>query len=247
MISARGLRKRYGHLQVLNGIDLDIDAGKVTAVVGPNGSGKTTFNKIVLGLVRSDAGTLTFDGRVLDGNGRYRTRIGYMPQIARYPDNLCGDDVARLLSDLRGGSRALDRDLIERLALGDVMRAPLRTLSGGTRQRINAALAFLFSPELLILDEPTAGLDPLSSSALKDKILRERADGRTFIITSHVLSEVDELADRIAFVLDGAVRFAGTPAALKRETHQATLERAIAALMRGRLTDVQHEAEAVPA
>jgi len=112
------------------------------------------------------------------------------------------------------------------------MRVPLRNLSGGTRQRINAALAFLFHPELLILDEPTAGLDPISSSALKDKILRERAAGRTFIITSHVLSELEELADRVAFLLDGSVRFEGTPAALRHETGQPTLERAVAFLMR---------------
>ena len=249
LVSARGLRKSYGGLCVLNGIDLDIFAGQVTAIVGPNASGKTTFNKIVLGLVRADAGMVAFDGRPLNGDAAYRARIGYMPQHARYPENLCGDDVARMLSDLRGPVRVLDRELIDRLSLGEAMRAPLRTLSGGSRQRINAALAFLFSPDLLILDEPTAGLDPLSSSALKDKILRERAAGRTFIITSHVLSEVDELADRVAFVLDGAVRFAGTPAALKRETGQPTLERAIAALMRGEPASARSrpEREGVPA
>jgi Cu-processing system ATP-binding protein len=232
VISARGVTKCYGRLRVLAGVDLDISRGQVTAIVGPNASGKTTFNKIVLGLVRPDRGTLMFDGRPLGGEAAYRSRVGYMPQIARYPENLRGEDLVRMLADLRAKSRGRDEELLELFALGSAMRSPLRNLSGGTRQRINAALAFLFRPDLLILDEPTAGLDPLSSSALKDKILRERGAGRTFIMTSHVLSELEELADQVAFLLDGSVRFAGTPAALRLETGQSTLERAVAHLMR---------------
>ena len=234
IIAARGVRKRYGSLPVLTGVDLDIPRGLVTAIVGPNASGKTTFNKIVLGLVRPDAGELTFDGHRVNGDARYRTRIGYMPQLARYPANLRGEDLVRMLADLRGSPTDRDEELFADLALGaDVLRQPLRTLSGGMRQRINAALAFLFRPELLILDEPTAGLDPISSSALKDKILRVRGSGRTVLITSHVLSELEELADNVVFLLDGAVRFQGVPAALRRETSQPTLERAIAHVMRG--------------
>ena len=232
MIVARGLSKRFGRLQVLSGVDLDVAPGQVTAVVGPNASGKTTFNKIVLGLVRRDAGEVLFDGQPINGDAAYRARIGYMPQIARFPENLCGADLVRMLSDLRGVSQARDEELIDLLALGPVLRTPLRVLSGGTRQRINAALAFLFRPELFILDEPTAGLDPISSGVLKDKILRERSTGRTFIVTSHVLSELEELADRIAFLLDGAIRFNGTKQELKQSTGQLTLERAIAHLMR---------------
>jgi Cu-processing system ATP-binding protein len=234
IVSARGITKSYGRLSVLAGIDLDIPTGMVTAIVGPNASGKTTFNKIVLGLVRPDGGELTFDGRRVNGDAAYRARIGYMPQLARYPANLRGEDLVRMLADLRNAPRDRDEELFTDLALGaDVLRQPLRNLSGGMRQRINAALAFLFRPDLLILDEPTAGLDPISSSALKDKILRERTAGRTVIITSHVLSELEELADNVAFLLDGAVRFLGTPAALRRETSQPTLERAIAHVMRG--------------
>jgi Cu-processing system ATP-binding protein len=108
---------------------------------------------------------------------------------------------------------------------------PLRHLSGGMRQRVNAALAFLFSPELLILDEPTAGLDPISSSVLKDTIRRDRDNGCTFIVTSHVLSELEEIADRVAFLLEGRIRFSGTTRELKQTTGQATLERAVAHLM----------------
>ena len=232
MIRARGVKKRFGRLQVLNGVDLDVARGSITAIVGPNASGKTTFNRIVLGLVRPDGGEIVFDGYRLNGAAGYRDRIGYMPQIARYPENLSGRDVMSLLRDVRGDGRPRDEELVEEFALGPVLDKPLRLLSGGMRQRINAALAFLFRADLLILDEPTAGLDPISAGTLKDKMQRERASGRTMIVTSHVLSELDELADRIVFLLEGVVRFGGTRDELLAATSESTLERAVARLMR---------------
>jgi Cu-processing system ATP-binding protein len=233
MISARGVRKRFGRLQVLNGVDLDVVRGSITAIVGPNASGKTTFNRIILGLVRRDAGEVRFDGELLNGRSEYRANIGYMPQIARYPDNLSGRDVMRLVRDVRGDATPRDEELLETLELGPSLDKPLRVLSGGMRQRINAALAFLFRTDLLILDEPTAGLDPISAGVLKEKMQRERAAGRTLIVTSHVLSELDEVADRIAFLLDGVVRFSGSRQDLLSATGESTLERAVAGLMRG--------------
>ncbi|HEY5545900.1 MAG TPA: ABC transporter ATP-binding protein [Gemmatimonadaceae bacterium] len=232
MIAARGIRKRFGRLTVLNGIDLNVARGSVTAIVGPNASGKTTLNRIILGLVRADAGEITFDGKRLDGDAAYRARIGYMPQVARFPENLTGRDVMTLLRDIRGHHAPRDEELVESLLLGPVLDSQLRVLSGGTRQRINAALAFLFSGDLLILDEPTAGLDPISAGTLKDKIRRERDAGRALIVTSHVLSELDEIADRIAFLLDGVVHFDGSREDLLRATGESTLERAMASLMR---------------
>ncbi len=270
MVEARGIVKSYGRLRVLQGLDLTVQRAQVTAIIGPNASGKTTFNKILLGLVRPDGGEITIDGARINGCSAYRAKIGYMPQAARFPENLCADDVFRMLADIRGvsadsargptsgpasgltsgpasgltsvparssfSSRRSERDeeLIETLSLGPVLKTPIRILSGGMRQRVNAALAFLFRPSLLLLDEPTAGLDPISSSTLKDKILRERAAGRTFILTSHVLSELEELADRITFLLDGVAHFSGTQDELKHQTNQPTLERAIAQLMRQR-------------
>ena len=232
MIQARNVMKRFGRLPVLNGLNLDVARGSITALVGPNASGKTTFNRIVLGLVNADAGEIRFDDHVLNGDARYRERIGYMPQIARYPENLSGRDVMSLVQDVRrGGQSVRDNELIDLFTLGPVLDKPLRLLSGGMRQRINAALAFLFRSDLLILDEPTAGLDPVSAGILKDKMRREREAGRTIIVTSHVLSELDEVADRIAFLLDGVVRFSGSRDELLRSTGQATLERAVADLM----------------
>jgi len=235
MIEIAGLVKRYGRLPVLQGVNLRIARGRVTAIVGPNGAGKTTLIKTILGLSRADGGRVVLDGVQLNGGVDYRARVGYMPQIARFPENLTAAELLRLLKELRAstdhGRGTPDEELIDRFALGPQLDKPLRTLSGGTRQKVNAVMAFLFRPELLILDEPTAGLDPVASSVLKDKIHAERRAGLTVVLTSHLMGEVDELADDIAFLLEGRVRFAGALDELKASTRQATLERAIARLM----------------
>lgn len=230
MIVARGLMKGYGGLPVLRGLSLEIARGRVTAIVGPNGAGKTTFIKSILGLTRPDAGTLAFDGTSIADDDAYRARIGYMPQIARFPENLTGTELLALLRDLRGDGPS-DETLIEDFNLRNALAMKLRVLSGGTRQKVNAVAAFLFSPDLYVLDEPTSGLDPVSSGILKRRIAAERVRGRTIILTSHIMSEIDELADDVVFLHEGQVAFAGSVAGLKRDTAQPTVERAIAALM----------------
>ena len=231
MIRISGLTKRFGALHVLRGLDLEIAEGRVTAIVGPNGAGKTTLMKTVLGLTRSDGGEILIDGERVADDPRYRSNVGYMPQIARFPENLTAAELIAMVRDLRGNDVPVDDDLIERFKLGEHLRKPLRTLSGGTRQKVNAVLAFLFCPSLLVLDEPTAGLDPVSSGILKDKIAEVRDSGRTVLVTSHVLSELDALADDIAFLVDGRVRYAGSVHDLKLSTRQLSLERAIAHVM----------------
>ena len=239
MIEARDLRKRYGRLDVLRGLDLVVRPGRVTAIVGPNSAGKTTFIKSVLGLVRPDAGTILFDGQPIDAEGRYRARIGYMPQIARFPENLTGAELVAMLGDLRRDAagavaRPRDEELLERLGLAPHMGKPLRALSGGTRQKLNAVLAFLFTPDLLVLDEPTSGLDPVASAALKDKVREARDAGRTVVVTSHVLSELEELAEDVAFLVEGQLAFSGSAAELASATGEPRLERAIAKMMQRR-------------
>jgi len=233
MIQIQELTKRFGRTPVLRSVDLHVAPGRVTALVGPYGAGKTTLIKAILGLTRPDGGRILVDGERVNGGGdpAYRARIGYMPQIARFPENLTAAELLRFLADLRGGEVRADRELIEALKLTPDLWKPLRTLSGGTRQKVNASMAFLFGPQLLILDEPTSGLDPVSSSVLKDKILATRDAGRTVVITSHILSELEELADDVAFLLDGRVRYAGPLHDLKRTTRQFSLERAIATMM----------------
>jgi Cu-processing system ATP-binding protein len=238
LVRITNLAKAFGSLPVLHSVDLAVRPGRVMAIVGPNGAGKTTLIKSLLGLTHPDAGEIWFAGSGVSGDEAYRARIGYMPQIARYPENLTGAELLAMLKDLRGAGARLDEELIDLLDLESALAKPLRVLSGGTRQKVNAVMAFLFAPELLVLDEPTAGLDPLSSRILKDKILAARASGRTFIVTSHIMNELEELADDVAFMLDGRALFVGTLAELKRMTAQTTLERAIATMMRrGALTE----------
>jgi Cu-processing system ATP-binding protein len=231
MIDIVGVSKRFGSLTVLDGLDLSVRPGRVTAVVGPNAAGKTTLIKIMLGLTHPDRGQVLVGGRPTTPDGAWRSRIGYMPQIARFPENLSARHLLELLTKLRGAEPAPDGTLIQLLGLERELDKPLRTLSGGTRQKVNAVMAFLFAPDLMILDEPTAGLDPISSSIIKDTIALERAGGRTIVIASHIMSELEELADDVAVLLDGKVRFAGPLDELKRRTHQVNLERAIAQLM----------------
>ncbi len=251
MIRVEGIRKRFGALQVLAGVNLRIERGRVTAIVGPNGSGKTTLIKMLLGLVRPDAGRIVWEdllavpprgaevahdahqeGRdlVLNGDCRYRERVGYMPQIVRFPENLSGRELLAMITDLRQASAA-QAELVARFGLERDLDKPFRTLSGGTRQKVNAVLAFGFQPDLLILDEPTGGLDPVAARTLKAHVREQRAQGRTVLLTSHVMSELEALADNVAFLLDGQVRYRGTLDELKRLTAEQTLEGAVASLM----------------
>jgi Cu-processing system ATP-binding protein len=231
VIEARGLTKRFGRLEVLRGLDLSVPAGRITGLVGPNAAGKTTFLKAVLGLVHPDHGSLRVLGQSANGDERYRRGIGYMPQAARFPDNLTGKEVLAMVRDLRGPGAPQDTDLLRGFQLEGELAKPVRTLSGGTRQKLSAAVAFLFRPELLVLDEPTAGLDPVASGVFKEKLLAAREAGATVLLASHTLGDLEEVADDIVFLLDGQVHFHGPVAQLMQLTGFARLERAIAALM----------------
>jgi Cu-processing system ATP-binding protein len=231
VIRVKNLRKSFGKLAVLNGLDLEIPGGSITALLGPNGAGKTTLVKSILGMVRPDEGEIEVAGTRVTGDAAYRANIGYMPQIARYPENLTVREIFAMIRDLRGSGQEIDDELVTLFELEKQLDKPFKTLSGGNRQRVSAALAFMFRPQILFLDEPTAGLDPIASSTLKDKILRERAAGRTVVLTSHVLSEVEELADSIVYLLDGRVYLEEAVAGLLERTGETTLERAIARVM----------------
>jgi Cu-processing system ATP-binding protein len=237
LVEIRALVKSFGHRRVLEGVTLDIARGAVTAIIGPNGAGKTTLNKVLLGLVHADSGRISFDGVKIAGQIAHRARIGYMPQAARFPESYTGQDVLDLLRDLRGETTPRDVSLLTELGVDAFLTQPVRTLSGGQRQRLNAVAAFLFAPDLLLLDEPTAGLDPIASGILKDKIRRVRDAGRAVIITSHILSDLQEISDTVVFLHEGRVRWSGPLAQLLETTHADSLERAIACLMQS-ATDV---------
>ena len=231
VVEIRDLTKRFGRLTILDAVTTRIETGCVTAVVGPNAAGKSTLIKAILGLVRPDGGTIVTNGQVVGRDSGYRRLIGYMPQASHFPQHLTGREVLSMLCHLRGASALRDEELIDSFALEPELDKQVRTLSGGTRQKLNAVAAFLFRPPLLILDEPTAGLDPVSSGILKAKIQQRRDDGASVMLTSHVMSELEELADAVVFLLDGRVQFQGPRLGLQRLTGQASLERAIAELM----------------
>jgi Cu-processing system ATP-binding protein len=231
VIRTHSLSKSFGKLKVLDEITFTIHPGAVTAIIGPNASGKSTLIKSILGLVRPDAGDIYLDDEPVLHRWDYRRRIGYMPQIARFPENLRVQELFRMVLDIRGMAGPADTDLIERFQLDAIMNRSVRVLSGGTRQKINAAIAFMFSPDVLILDEPTAGLDPISITILKEKIASEMNDGKTIVLTSHNMHEVEEIAHHILFLLDGKTCFDGSLLELKKATSQQKLERAIVSLL----------------
>jgi Cu-processing system ATP-binding protein len=227
MIGIFRVSKSFGSLRVLDDVSLTIPRGEVTAVLGPNASGKSTLIKAILGLVRPDSGMIEVDGERVAGKSLYRSKIGYMPQIARLPEHLTVAELFRMLKDLREDESDTDIELFARYELGDMGRKPLGTLSGGTRQKILAAVAFLFNPKLLILDEPTVGLDPLATTIFKDKVRKERNNGRTVLLSSHLVNEVEEIADHIVYLQDGKPFFVGSMAEIKHRTAEARLDRAL--------------------
>ena len=232
-IEIAGLSKRFDRLAVLAGVDAVVARGRITALVGPNAAGKSTLLKCVLGLVRPDSGTIAIDGLRVTPDPAYRRTIGYMPQRAAFPENLTGDEAIALLREVRGRDAAIDFELIDRFGLGSELRKRVHTMSGGTRQKLNAVAAYLFRPSVLILDEPSAGLDPVANGILKQKILDSKRRGATHLITSHVLSELEELADDVLFVTDGGVRFSGSLNELRDATGERRLERAVGRMMSG--------------
>ncbi len=232
MIIANNINKQFGKLKVLDNVSVTCNKGECIALIGPNASGKTTFIKCVLGMVVCDSGFITFNGKNILHNWQYRADIGYMPQIGRYPDSMTIGQVLGMMKDIRNDRhQQLDEELIQKFGLDQLLDKRMRTLSGGTRQKVSAALAFLFNPAVLILDEPTSGLDPLASEILKDKINKEKAKGKLILITSHILSELDDLVTQVIYMQDGKIGFHKSITALREETGQEKLSKVIASVM----------------
>ncbi len=230
MISFQALTKNFGELEVLQGIDFDVVPGSITAVLGPNGSGKTTLIKSLLGMVFPDNGYILLDGYKLNGEANYRDKIGYLPQIARFPENLTARELIKMVGSVRPSERQ-DEELIGLFELDSYLDKKLSTLSGGTRQKINLVLALMFDSPYLILDEPTTGLDPIALQVLKKVLIQFHEQGKTILITSHILSFVEEISDEVVFLLEGKIQFQGKVEELKIQTASSSLEEAIATLM----------------
>jgi ABC-2 type transport system ATP-binding protein len=218
----RGLRKLYGSFEALRGVDLEVRHGEVFGFLGPNGSGKTTTIRCLLDLIRPSAGTLRVLG--LDPQAEpvaVRARVGYLPGELRLDDNRTAAGLLRFFNRLRGGraEEAHIRRLAERLGLD--LETPIKNLSKGNKQKVGIVQAFMQRPELLLLDEPTSGLDPLLQQEVLRLIAEARGDGATVFFSSHVLSEVEEIAERVAIVRRGlVVEVAETAALVNRAVHR---------------------------
>ncbi len=230
MITIRDLKKSFGKANALSGASLTCGESSVVALMGPNGSGKTTLLKSVLGLVIPDSGDIVVDGEKISGGFEYRHKIGYMPQSLNYPHNLKVSELIEILRKLR--SEDTDDELLKDFKLESVYAKKFGQLSGGMKQRVSAAIAFLFRPKILILDEPTSSLDPLSAEIMKAKIRKSRDEGRLILVSSHIISEVDEIADRLVFMLDGKVVFDKHLSELRNGTGSAKLIMSVKELLK---------------
>jgi ABC-2 type transport system ATP-binding protein len=221
VIEVRALRKSFGRTRALDGLDLTVRAGEVHAFLGPNGAGKTTTIRILLGLLNSDGG----EARLLGGDPwrdatTLHARLAYVPGDVTLWPGLTGGEIIDLLARLRGPRSAIDpkrrQALIERFALDPTKKA--RAYSKGNRQKVALIAALASDAELLLLDEPTAGLDPLMEAAFRECVTDERHQGRTVLLSSHILSEAEALSDRVTIIRDGRAVETGTLAEMRHLT-----------------------------
>ena len=233
MIEIQNLTKKFQKFTALNEVNLSFQNGHSIALIGPNGCGKTTMIKCILGLNVVEDGDILVDGKSVKEDYKYRENIGYMPQIGRYPENMTIQETIKMIKDTRKSTgENLDTELLEAFELENIYDKKMRTLSGGTTQKVSAVLAFLFNPKVIILDEPTAGLDPLATEILKNKIIKEKNKGKLIIITSHLLSELDDIITEIVFMNEGKVVVHQSVEDLKKETNTDKISDGIISILK---------------
>jgi Cu-processing system ATP-binding protein len=232
MIELINIKKNFGKTEVLKNVSLHLNAGQCIGLIGPNACGKTTMIKSILSMVIPSEGKILFNGNNIIGDVVYKNHIGYMPQIGRYPENMSIRQVVNMIKNIRKYSGPIDEELWYAFGLDLVSDKKMRTLSGGTTQKVSATLAFLFNPDILILDEPTAGLDPLAAEVLRDKIIKEREKGKLVLITSHLLNELDDLLTHVIFMQDGEIILHKTIEDLYAGTGETKISKAINNLLK---------------
>ncbi len=229
MIEYRGFSRSYGSIVAVDSLDLVIGQGETVALIGPNGSGKTTSLKAALGLVHPTTGKVMVAGSDATSDGRaVRQLLGYLPQRLTFPEGLTARSAMELYARLRGSTTDIDV-LLHRVGLIDAADRTAETFSGGMRQRLGIAIALLGEPAALIMDEPTAALDPGGALMVRDLLRGIRNDGTTVLLSSHDLAEVATLADRVAIFVAGKLVASGTIDDLMQQ-HEVSLHSAQSAL-----------------
>ncbi|MEX2569593.1 MAG: ABC transporter ATP-binding protein [Cyclobacteriaceae bacterium] len=234
MIKINHVFKSFGRNRVLNDICLEFKKNQAIALIGPNGSGKSTLIKIILGMVLPNQGFVAFDGAPIKGQSKYRQQIGYMPQMSRFPANMTVHQLFKMMKGLRKDVNKGDYDLhlYHAFEIEKMGNRRLEVLSGGMKQKVSAALAFLFDPKVMILDEPTAGLDPISNEILKEKLQKASLNDQLILISSHILNDLDEITSHVTYLMDGEVKFFKPLEQLKMETSENRLNRIIAQILK---------------
>jgi Cu-processing system ATP-binding protein len=224
MIRYEGFAKSYGRVLAVAGVDLEVIAGETLALIGPNGSGKSTTLKAAIGLVRPSEGRVLVDGVDVAEGPAARACLAYLPQRISFPEGVSAGDALRFYARLRGVGPDQVGRLLERVGLADAAARATDGFSGGMRQRLGLAIALLGRPRVLLLDEPSAALDPSGALLVRDLIGEIAAEGTTVLLSSHDLAEVDALADRVGIFASGRVVALGTIAELEARAGARGLE-----------------------
>lgn len=235
MIEIKNLEKKYGKKIILNNLNITFLKGESVSIIGPNGCGKTTLIKSILGIVVPEKGTIKVNGENIKNDHLYRKNIGYMPQIGRYPENMTVYQIIDIIKKLRKFEDKIDNEIYEKFDIEGILNKKMSALSGGTVQKVSACIAFMFNPQIIILDEPTAGLDLLSSEILKEKIIKEKKNGKLIIITSHILSELEDLITEVLYIQEGKIKFHKNIENIKAITNEKTISKAITNIIKNKI------------
>lgn len=239
MISIENISKKYGLQQVLDDVQLEFKAGQSVALIGPNGSGKTTLIKAILGLVIPNSGSIRVQEKDVSLSPDYRKNIGYMPQISKFPEQMKVGQLFSLIKKIRKDVCKSDYDLslYKDFHIAKMEGKALGALSGGMKQQVSAALAFYFRPEIIILDEPTAGLDPISNEILKNKIKEAQVQDRLLLTTSHILNDLEEICNHVVYLMDGKILLNEAMAKMAQVTGEAKLNKMVVKFLQNRSID----------
>ncbi len=219
VIVGRGVRKHYGPIHAVDGVDLDIHRGELFGLIGHNGAGKSTLFRMMLGLTPASAGEIRIDGALVTGSDfrAVRRRVGYLPENVVLYDNLTAIETLQFFARLKGVSPAENGHILERVGLSQAARRRVREYSKGMRQRLGFAQTLLGKPRILFLDEPTNGLDPEAIRGFYAILRQLKSEGVTMVITSHILAEIQERVDRLAIMTAGKVQACGTVQGLREQ------------------------------